>query len=325
MRMRTRFMIASLTLGLAAVFVVVLTFTTLPERPGAAVALQSGPSLVADECLEMEPGEVSEFSIRISNVTDLTAWEIYFAYDRALLEVVGRDVRLFLSRDPNSSVFDLSDPVPNSTGLYRLAAADVSLDAVPDSGSGIIATIIVHARAEGVSPAAIYRSTSLPLGPRLIGEGAEPIGDISGDGIFDGSITNGQIAISRACDRVAPTANPEVEDDFTAPPGQSVTITGGPTPTPSGDTPAPGASGTDSDPPTTPSFDGNQRDDDDGDPKSTGEPTELGDGGTDGGGRGPGIGSSDDNTFWGIVLIGGGMALGLAVTYMFARVTRKPA
>lgn len=327
--MHTRPMLVALVIGLTISLGAIVLSATPRDGPEATAASQTGTSLSVDGCVEMDNGDTADVSIRISDVSDLTAWEIYFAYDRDLLEVVGRDVRLFLSQGPNSSVFDLSDPIPNSTGLYRLAAADVSLDAVPDSGSGVIAVVTVRSRAEGVSPAAIYRSSNVPLGPRLIGESASAIDDTSGDGIFDGTITNGQIAISRSCDPVAPTANPDIEEEFPPQPSITITITGGLTPTPGTNTSVPGdaagattapADGGTSDATATASS-GNAEDSDG---QGSRDPTGLPDDRNQGDG-GVGFGSSDDNTFWAIVLVGGGIALGLVLTYVFARVTRKPA
>jgi hypothetical protein len=57
-------------------------------------------------------------------LTNLLAWDVYYAYDGRILEVVAREVRKFLDKEPNSNVVDLSDLLPNTRGLYRVGAAD---------------------------------------------------------------------------------------------------------------------------------------------------------------------------------------------------------
>lgn len=333
--------IVALIAGLLTSVTAVLVSSEFPGDSTSAQALQSVTSLSVDECTEIDNGESVELPVSVSGVSELIAWEIYFAYDRDLLEVIGRDVRWFLSEGANSNVIDLSDPVPNSKGLYRLAAADIALNAQAETGGGVIATIILQAKSEGVSPAAIYRSNVVPLGPSLKSEGGVSIGDDDGDGIFDGSIISGQIAIGQPCRATPPTPDPDVEDVVVVPrtdrPGvttrpQDGTGTSSPGPTDGSDgtgDPRPDGTGDpDEESPEpgdrTPGSGGSEDDDDD--QRST-TPTGTERPGRENGGGGfggSGIGSSDDNTFWAIVLIGGGVSLGLVATYFFARMTRKP-
>lgn len=323
--------IIALVVGLFAFTAAAIMSTTSTKPSGAA---QVSTSLSVDECVRVDAGETVDISLYISDVSELLAWEIYFAYDRHLLEVIGRDVRVFLSEGPNSNVFDFSDPVPNSTGVYRLAAADVALGGFAESGSGRLATITLRAIAEGISPAAIYRSETLPLGPRLTAAGGEKIGDVTGNEIFDGRITSGQIAIGRSCAPVAPTPDPDIESDFTVAPVSPITITSGP----GGQTPGaggtsapdpangdPDSTGGPPDPDASPAG-GNDGGNGNGNgPGATGDPTDRPAISRDSPGGGSGIGSSSDNTFWAIVLIGGGVTLGLVLTGVFAIVTRRPA
>lgn len=304
----------------------------------AAPPQQGAVRLSTDDCIEVDDGDTLEISIYVDNAPELFAFEVYFAYDPDLLEVVDRDVRIFLSEGPNSNVFDFSDAVPNSTGLYRLGAADVALDGTAETGDGTLAEITLRARDEGVSPAAIFRSNSIPLGPRLTTDGGGKIGDTNGDEIFDGIIASGQVAVGEPCAPVAPTVDPDIIPEVTptrpagASPGPpddqddpgttgGTGATGGPADDPS-DAPGDGtdgpADGT-GDPPPDPTED-NGTDGDD--PTQTRRASVSN--GEAGGGSG-GAGSGSDNTFWAIVLIGGGVGLGLVATGVFAVVTRKPA
>jgi hypothetical protein len=181
--------------------------------PGPAGA-QSALSLALAPCTEVNTGDDFTIDVQVSNVTGLNAWEVYFSYDPHLLEVTARNARLLLDAAPNSNVFDFSDPVPNTTGFYRLGAADLSTEAnTAESGSGILASITLHALDDGVSWAALYRGDlngdgKVDFGPTLTGERGAHIGDSDGDGIFDGPLRSGQVAIGGSCASTAPTAPP---------------------------------------------------------------------------------------------------------------------
>lgn len=321
--------ISSPTVLLVAVGLLTLIGTVVTLKvssyEAAAMAFQSGASLEIDECIEVNEGDTIDLTISISGTPELFAWEIYFAYDRDLIEVVGRDVRLFLSEGSNSNVFDVSDPVPNSTGIYRLGAADVGLDSTAEAGSGELATIAVRAKAKGVSPAAIFKLDTIPLGPRLTGVGGTSIADFDGDGLFDGSIRSGQVAIGVSCDPVAPTPDPDLDIIF---PQGSPTITPTGSPASSNATAEPG--GTSGPRPSVAPTDGattgaeptpSAETDDTGSSASPTADRPVPGGGSSGGG----FASGSDNTFWAIVLISGGIGLGLVVTYVVSVATRKTA
>ena len=273
---------------------------------------QAGASLSVDNCTEVEEGDLLQLEIRISGVQDLLAWEIYFAFDRDLVEVMDRDVRKFLSEGPNSSVFDFSDAVPNSTGLYRLGAADVALGGTAESGDGVLATLTLRARTEGVSPAVIFRGDidgdgSTDLGPKLTAAGGGGIGDIDGDELFDGSIQSGQIAIGRSCLSTPPTPDP---DDIvaairspTANPGSSLTATETANGNGNGNIPT-------ATPNETPGDSNTQQ-------TSAASPTDP-DGRTE-----DESDSSNVSIAWIIGVVGAALALGLVISYIVVRINRK--
>src|SRR5574341_1513257 len=128
----------------------------LPER--TVFAQGSEPSLEVEPCLQVGEGETFELDIVARDVTNLLAFEVYFAYDRDIVRVVGVDVRQLLAADPNSAVNDkITDPVPNATGLYRMAAADLSFSGTGESGDGVLGRLTIDAMSKGVSPANIFR------------------------------------------------------------------------------------------------------------------------------------------------------------------------
>ena len=157
-----------LILGLTVAFcALALVVSSRAHRAGAQEpGLQSSPALLVSDCLEVDVGEQFELSIRASGAANLLAWEVYFAYNRHLLEIMGRDVHKLLDTGRQPNVVDVSDPVPNSTGFYRIGAADLGPGDTPKQGD-VLVQLTLQAKAEGVSPSNIYR------------------GDYNGDGSID--------------------------------------------------------------------------------------------------------------------------------------------
>jgi hypothetical protein len=219
------------------------------RSPAASAAAATGLSV--DGCIEVEPGETFEVTILVADVTDILAWDILYSFNRRVVEVTRKDVGHILDALPNSNVFDLSDPVPNSTGTYRLGAADTGGTDAAESGSGILATLTLQAKAKGLSWSSIYRADvngdgTVDIGPTLTALGGQHIGDNNGDGIFDGVISSGQIAVDRKCANPMPTAPPPSGVVVVSPATPTRIEIGAPgvspseTPTPTGETPTPG-------------------------------------------------------------------------------------
>ena len=195
--------LAPITLGITAL---ALTGRGHPVPSASALAA----SLAVDECIEVDAGDTFTVAISASGVTNLMAWDIYYAYDRRILEVVDWDVKQFLTTEPNSNVVPLWDPVPNTTGLYHIGAADIGGRGTEENGSGVLAVLTLHARGEGVSWSALYLDDAnedgvVDIGPTLTQTSGGHIGDSDGDGIFDGAIRSGQIAVGRSCQDPEPT------------------------------------------------------------------------------------------------------------------------
>lgn len=210
-------MLRPLFLAPVALAVTALAFSGRgsPVSPAPSV-LALAPSLAVDKCIEVDPGETFQVAISIGGVSNLMAWDIYYAYDSRYLEVVDKDVRQLLNKEPNSKVFDFSDPVPNTTGLYRVGAADTGGSGAEEDGGGVLAVLTLRALDEGSSWSALVREDRdgdgmYEYGPTLTEVGGIHIGDTDGDGIFDGSVRRGQIAVGRLCKEPAPT--PYVDPD----------------------------------------------------------------------------------------------------------------
>jgi len=165
-------------------------------------------------CLSVANGDSFQLDIVVDDVQELLAWEIYFEYDPTIVKIVGRDVRMFQDANPGSSVFDVSDSLPDSDGLYLLSAVDTADPPSPDSGSGVLARLTLTATAPGISAASFARRDLnddgiLDRGSLLRNIDAEAIGDSDGDTLFDGQSDNAQIAVDMPCpgDSPGPATN----------------------------------------------------------------------------------------------------------------------
>lgn len=183
--------------------------------------LQAAPALLVTECVEVGVGEQFDLSIRASGVGNLLAWEVYFAYNRHLLEVISTDVHQLLNTGRGANVVDFSDPVPNSTGFYRMGAADLGPGDSPKQGD-VLVRLTLQAKTEGVSPSSIFRGDysgdgNIDYGPTLTAPGPQYIGDADGDQRFDGTISSGQIAIGTGCVQPVPELQPDESAAIPAP------------------------------------------------------------------------------------------------------------
>jgi hypothetical protein len=184
----------------------------------------NGPTQVgaATRCVSVASGDTLQVDIVIHDVQELLAWQIYVEYDPAIVEVTERDVRMFQGANPGSSVFDVSDSLPDSDGLYLMGGVDTADPPSPDSGSGVLARLTFAAIAPGISTASLARQDInddgiLDRAPLLRDVDTAPISDSDGDKFFDGPTENAQIAVDMPCpaDNSGPTAETSSEDGGT--------------------------------------------------------------------------------------------------------------
>jgi hypothetical protein len=209
--------------------------------PTGNTAASLGP---IDSCVSVSRGDKFEVDLFITNVADLVAWEAYFEYDMTVVNVVGRDVMMFQAEEPGSRVFDLSETLPDIDGRYRMSVVDLAESSAPESGSGVLGRLTLRAVGGGVSPANIFlldidSDGKMDSGPFLTSAAGEPIGDIDGNGVFDGPISHAQIAVDTACpgttaspSPTTPAASPSPTPSAAATPEATATAIGTPTPTP---------------------------------------------------------------------------------------------
>jgi len=199
--------------------------------PTGNTATSLGP---IDSCVSVSTGDTFEVDLFIADVADLAGWEASLEYDMTVINVVSRDVMMFQAAEPESRVFDLSEALPDLDGRYRMTVLDTAAPSATESGLGVLARLTLKAMAAGVSPANLLLldidgDGKMDGGPFLTSSEGEAIGDIDGNGVFDGPISNAQIAVDTACPSgtpVPPGTTPTAVPTLTAtPPAATATPT----------------------------------------------------------------------------------------------------
>jgi hypothetical protein len=229
---------------------IVLATLALQHGSGAAqgpleVSVDADPegntadSLGSQEgCVSVSSGDTFDVDITISNVDDLVAWELYLKFEPSIVQVVDADIGMFLASNPGSSLIRKSDAY---IGRQFLGAADQRL--LGASGSGVLARVTLQAIGPGVSDARILyldfnHDGRDDFGPRLTDREGSPIGDVTGDGVFDGPTNHAIIAVDESCDAATPT--PTLPPTPTPQPGEGNPDTSPPGDDGSGPLPVPG-------------------------------------------------------------------------------------
>ena len=216
-------------------------------QPGDVPASSAGDS---QGCVSVNPGDKFNADVFITNVASLTAWELRVDYDPSIVSLESADYNYLLVQSGGQifpSAFEQEKP-----GRMFLAAAETSS---ADSGAGVLARLHMKAISSGASSLQITTNPSY-YGPRLTGARGVIVGDVNGDGIFDGAVSGGSVAVGRSCApaTAAPTPQP---GQGSSPPGSSPTTfppgSGGSGS--SGDNPTPGSGASGSGADTTPGTD----------------------------------------------------------------------
>ena len=145
-----------------------------------------------EACTSISSGSSTTIDLFITDVSDLLGWNTDILYDSSLIAITNINVRMFQAADGHSNVFNASNPTPDSDGSFYASAVDLNAPPYEDSGSGVLARITVSALAPGISPLTVSN-------PTLTDVNGQPIGDTDGNGIFEGSIFNAEIAIDGPC------------------------------------------------------------------------------------------------------------------------------
>ncbi len=176
-----------------------------------------------EECIEVAVGADFSVDVFIQNANDLKAWELYFGYNQALL-----DLRSPAS-DPQLIVTGLAQEQLYPGLNYYFVGVGANQGGPGSTGDGILARVHLHAKAQGLSEASV-RTT--PLAPYLTSTTEQHY--------HSSPILNARIAIGQSCSG-APTLPPTPTPPPTLPPTPSPTPSPTPIPTP---TATPGGSPT---------------------------------------------------------------------------------
>ena len=154
-------------------------------------------------CIAVDSGDSFDIDITVENVSDLSAWEVYLGYDASVIQVVDRDVQMFLTSAPGSNAFDLSESVPDNNDPFRIGAANISDPPEGVSGSGVLARLTLQAVGGGVTDLTVGpqpTDAGRPIGPTLTDVNGNQIADSDGDSMFDAPILDAIIAVDESCD-----------------------------------------------------------------------------------------------------------------------------
>lgn len=181
--------------------------------PNGNTAISLGEN---DSCISVPEGETFTIDVTVTDVSTLSAWEVYFVYNPSIIEIKDRDLRMFLAAEPGSKAANVSESLPDRDGLYRIAEADLSSPPAAESGSGVLTRLTLLAKTEGRSFAGlptfdINEDGNPDYGPRLFAPGGQSIGDSNGDGFFDRLSLPTQIAVSLPCDEDLQPPIPDID------------------------------------------------------------------------------------------------------------------
>ena len=154
-----------------------------------------------DLCVSVATGETFDVDIFVADVIDLAGFQAQFRYEPSVLAVAEADVELFLGAE-GSRILNLSEVVPDQDGSYGFRVADMTPGAPGHSGSGVLARVTLQAVGAGAS--------FLTLDRIVLGDSAaRAMGDVTGDGRFDGAVGHAQIWVDEPCPSPLPTPPPQ--------------------------------------------------------------------------------------------------------------------
>jgi hypothetical protein len=206
-----------LRLGSLAAVLAIATAVFALRFSGSAHA--ADPSLVIDagisgnqanaigtieNCISVPKDTEFQMDVIVRDVSNLLAWETYLDYDGDVVSVTDQNVKLFQQANLGSSVLDISDRVPDSTGFHHLAAFDSSDPPTPDSGIGILARVTFKAVGSGDTKIRfgtqdLDNNGVTDKGTLMRNSDTKPIGDTNGDNLFDGQTTGAEVAVDQNC------------------------------------------------------------------------------------------------------------------------------
>jgi len=151
-----------------------------------------------NSCISVDFDDVFYIDLVVMDVTNLNSWDGTFRFDESVLEVNTLDVNDFFL---GSDVWPFLDCYEG-----QCQVSNVDQGGAGHTGEGVLGRLEITAIGTGISKANFdLRPDGLPIsGVTLLDDGDPPaaIGDFDppeGDGYFDGTILNAQIAVDQPC------------------------------------------------------------------------------------------------------------------------------
>ena len=151
-----------------------------------------------NSCISVNSSDIFYIDLVIQDVTNLNSWDGTFRFDESVLEVNALDVNDFFL---GSDVWPFLDCYEG-----QCQVSNVDQDGAGHTGEGVLGRLEITAIGTGISKANFdLRPDGLPIsGVTLLDDGDPPaaIGDFDppeGDGYFDGTILNAEIAVDQPC------------------------------------------------------------------------------------------------------------------------------
>jgi hypothetical protein len=152
--------------------------------PAGNTATSLGP---IDDCTTVSPGTPFTVDVVVNDIPPeglLLGFEVHVLYDETKARVTGVDNAFLLAADPDSSLLNINDPLPDSDGEFVAAAADVG-DNAAESGAGILSRITFEA-SQGASGAMILQLATVILIAQTTGNGYTVLQASGGTIVFGG-------------------------------------------------------------------------------------------------------------------------------------------
>lgn len=194
---------------------VTIGFDLNPSATPANTATSLGTN---ETCRDVPMGQSFTFDVWVTGIghsgaPGLKVFSLPISYNEAVINITDVNVNYFLTSQGNP-VLDGSDPQPDDDGLWDTAAADISdPGGLINTGSGVLARVTAQAVGAGASPLDIVSldlngDTVLDRAPFLRDSNDGFIGDTNGDTFYNGTPTNGTVAVNSPS-----TCNPDDDGD----------------------------------------------------------------------------------------------------------------
>lgn len=136
----------------------ILDLSTGEASPEVVIGVDADPSgntatslASIEPCRSVAMGDTFDIDVFVAGVQDLIVWHVFLRYDPSVVNIIDRDVYMFLAAAPGSEVRDHSYGDPGLSGAYDLLASDVADDPPHESGSGVLARLTLTAVGTGTT------------------------------------------------------------------------------------------------------------------------------------------------------------------------------